>query len=73
MTKNGLRKGRAPRNAVDRAMKYAAESCIRLIWIDQECLEQDNRTDKENGIQSMDLVYSRSLYPLGLLNSCMTE
>jgi hypothetical protein len=73
MTKRGRRKGRAPRNVVNRAIKYASRYGIRLIWIDQECIEQDNREDKENGIQSMDLVYSRSMYPVGLLNSFLKE
>ncbi|KAL8664897.1 MAG: hypothetical protein Q9168_007814, partial [Polycauliona sp. 1 TL-2023] len=66
-TSQGPRAGRAPRQILDRAIKFAASRNLKLIWIDQECIDQDNREDKELGIQSMDAVYIRSRYPLGLL------
>lgn len=49
-------------------MKYADSVGIRLIWIDQECINQDNRADKEHGIQSMDLVYFNARRAVGLLD-----
>jgi len=66
-TPRGVRPGRAPRDVVKRAIKFAASRGVKFIWIDQECIEQDDREDKELGVQSMDLVYQRSYYPLGLL------
>lgn len=49
-------------------MKYADSVGTRLIWIDQECIDQDNRADKEHGIQSMDLVYFNARRAVGLLD-----
>ncbi|KAI4195057.1 MAG: hypothetical protein LQ350_007422 [Teloschistes chrysophthalmus] len=69
----GLRAGRAPRRVLDRAIRFAASRNVKFIWIDQECIEQDNREDKELGVQSMDLVYLRSRFPLGLLTCTFDE
>jgi len=68
-TTSGFRHSQAPREILDRAMKYAAIEGVRLIWIDQECIEQTDRSDKEFGIQSMDLVYQRASHPVGLMNA----
>jgi hypothetical protein len=69
MTSNGMRKGRVPRDIMDRALRYAANKGLSFIWIDQECIEQDDPVEKELAIQSMHLVYRRSEYPLGLLTA----
>lgn len=69
MTSNGMRKGRVSRDVMDRALRYAANKGLSFIWIDQECIEQDNPVEKELAIQSMHLVYRRSDYPLGLLTA----
>jgi hypothetical protein len=69
MTSNGMRKGRVPRDVMDRALRYAANKGLSFIWIDQECIEQDDPVEKELAIQSMHLVYRRSEYPLGLLTA----
>jgi hypothetical protein len=66
-TTRAVRPGRAPRDVVKRAISFAASRGVRFVWIDQECIEQDDREDKELGVQSMDLIYQRSYYPLGLL------
>lgn len=66
-TAQGPRANKAPSSILDRAIAYAAEYGLGLIWIDQECINQDDRDDKENGIQSMDLVYERATHPVGLL------
>ena len=55
--KRGDRENNAPKKVLDRAIAFAAFHNIHLIWIDQECIGQDDRTDKECGIQSMDLIY----------------
>ncbi|KDR74223.1 hypothetical protein GALMADRAFT_249965 [Galerina marginata CBS 339.88] len=66
---SGYRQSRAPRMILDRAIKYAIHEGFDLIWIDQECIEQSNQSDKEAGIQSMDLVYQRASRPVGLLDA----
>jgi hypothetical protein len=68
-TTKDSRPSRAPKTILDRAIAYASFYGIRFIWIDQECIEQDNRLDQEVGIQSMDLVYERSAAPVGILQT----
>jgi hypothetical protein len=63
------RPNKAPKSILDRAIAYASFYGIRFIWIDQECIDQDNRLDQEVGIQSMDLVYERSAAPVGILQT----
>ncbi|KAK2728215.1 hypothetical protein CKAH01_11209 [Colletotrichum kahawae] len=60
---------RAPRATIDRVVRFARENGFRMIWIDQECIEQDNPTEKELGIQSMDLVYQRAHTCIGLMST----
>ncbi|KAL9137057.1 MAG: hypothetical protein Q9175_001735 [Cornicularia normoerica] len=50
-----------------RASKYAAHHGIDFIWIDDECINRDNPDEHEMAMQSMDLIYSFSRYPVGLL------
>lgn len=58
----------APKEILDRAIYIAANNGLRLIWIDQECIDQDNRMDKEFGIQSMDVVFERAAMVIGPLS-----
>ena len=51
----------------DRVISYAKYYGVRLIWIDKECVPQEHCDEKEIAMQSMDLVYSFSQHPLGLL------
>lgn len=67
-TSKDVRDNNAPAEILSRAILFAAYYNIRLIWIDQECIDQDDREDKEQGIQSMDLVYQHASRPLALLN-----
>lgn len=64
----GTRANKASTTTLTRAIRFAAEHEIRLIWIDQECMEQDDREEKELGIQSMDMVYQEATHTLILLN-----
>jgi len=57
----------APKEILDRAIYIAANNGLRLIWIDQECIDQDDRMDKEFGIQSMDVVFERAAMVIGPL------
>ncbi|KAH8661613.1 heterokaryon incompatibility protein-domain-containing protein [Tricladium varicosporioides] len=67
------RDNRAPKEVLDRAISYAAYNGLRLIWIDQECIEQSDREDQEFGIQSMDLVYERAADSVALFNVCIQK
>ncbi|KAI5783958.1 heterokaryon incompatibility protein-domain-containing protein [Pyronema domesticum] len=62
-----LRPNRARPEVLIRSFQYAAVHGIRKIWIDQECIDQNDPIDKEMGIQSMDLVYRRADVTLVLL------
>ncbi|KAL0938424.1 uncharacterized protein CTRU02_205034 [Colletotrichum truncatum] len=66
---NGTRRPvRASRATIDRVVRFARENGFRMIWIDQECIEQDNPTEKELSIQSMDLVYQKAHTCIGLMS-----
>ena len=72
-TEKGMRNNKARSDILSRAIKFAAYHGIRLIWIDQECIDQDDREDKEEGIQSMDLVYQQATHALALLDARITS
>ena len=52
---------------LSRATKYAEHHGIDRIWIDDECIDRDNANEHEMAMQSMDLIYSFSQHPVGLL------
>ena len=52
---------------LDRIIEYAKYLNCPLFWIDQECIDQRNCPEKDAAIDSMDLVYSLSEYPMALL------
>ncbi|KAF3805198.1 hypothetical protein GCG54_00010475 [Colletotrichum gloeosporioides] len=64
---------RAPRATIDRVVRFARENGFRMIWIDQECIDQANPSEKELGIQSMDLVYQRAHTCIGLMSTLWTQ
>ncbi|KAG4437773.1 hypothetical protein IFR05_006758 [Cadophora sp. M221] len=70
---DNIRTARARPQVIHRAFRYALAVGIGSVWIDQECIEQDDRADKEAGIQSMDLVYRNAHCALGLLEECCVE
>lgn len=65
----GRRECAVPRHVLSRAISFAAYYEVPHIWFDKECIGQSDPIDQELGIQSMDIVYQRSLYPLGLLQT----
>ena len=65
------RKNRAPDQVIDRAVQFARKRGLRMIWLDQECLPQDNSEEQELGIQAMDMVYQRAYCSLGLFESVL--
>ncbi|KAF2099285.1 hypothetical protein NA57DRAFT_55258 [Rhizodiscina lignyota] len=63
----GVRKNNAPKEVIDRAIKFAKDRRIQLVWIDQECINQSDRHDKECGIRSMDDIFLNAAKVIGLL------
>ncbi|KAI3317944.1 heterokaryon incompatibility protein-domain-containing protein [Xylariaceae sp. AK1471] len=51
----------------ERVKKYMDYFGLCYLWIDRECIAQNAGEEKTTALQAMDLVYSRSEYPLGLL------
>ncbi|KAE8150632.1 heterokaryon incompatibility protein-domain-containing protein [Aspergillus avenaceus] len=68
-TDRGIRQSRAPRSVLERSISYAIAQSIRFVWIDQECIDQDDPLDLEQGIQCMDQVYRSAKSSIGLLNT----
>ncbi|KAK5624462.1 hypothetical protein RRF57_000178 [Xylaria bambusicola] len=51
----------------ERVLRYARHVKCDAIWVDRECVDQDNAKEKETAIQNMHLVYSLSRRPIALL------
>ncbi|KAI1312392.1 heterokaryon incompatibility protein-domain-containing protein [Xylaria venustula] len=51
----------------ERVLRYAQHVKCETIWIDRECVDQENTKEKETAIQNMHLVYSLSRRPIALL------
>ncbi|KAK3352871.1 heterokaryon incompatibility protein-domain-containing protein [Lasiosphaeria hispida] len=66
-----VRANRAPEEILDRAVAFARESGFRFVWIDQECIDQDDAEEKAIAISSMDLVYSRATRSIALMDSVL--
>ena len=72
-TSAGTRSGKAPVDVIDRAVAFAASQDLGLLWIDQEVIDQENASDKSQGIQVMDIVYERSLWPIAVLDTTIVS
>ena len=68
LTNERVRLARAPTNILDRAVQYASSRSIRAIWIDQECIDQDDTADKAMHIQAMDAIYRAAQEVVDVLN-----
>lgn len=68
-TSNGVRLVRAPRSVLERSISYAVAQGIRFIWIDQECIDQEDPLDLQQGVQCMDQVYRSATNSIGLLST----
>lgn len=68
-----LRSAVCPATLLERVIAYAAKEDMRLIWIDQECIDQEDEDDKESGIQAMDIVYEQAACSLAVLQACIME
>lgn len=67
------RHARAPTATLKTAIEYAIRYNIPYIWIDQDCIEQSDREDKIAGIQTLDLVYRRAEYSVGILKEALNS
>lgn len=54
---------------LSQGIAYASWYDYPFLWFDKECINQSDSHDQKLGIQSMDIVYNHSLYPLGLMQS----
>jgi Heterokaryon incompatibility protein (HET) len=59
---------RVPGLLFDRAIRFAQTHGIGFLWIDKECIYQEDKRDKGKWVQIMDLVYRDSKLSLGLLS-----
>ncbi|KAK4224083.1 heterokaryon incompatibility protein-domain-containing protein [Podospora fimiseda] len=62
-----FRKARASRDVLLRSLEYAEANGSKRIWIDQECIHQDDEDDKKDAMQNMHLVYRQATTTLVLL------
>jgi hypothetical protein len=70
VTKDGSERRNTVRNLViSRVLRYAGYAESSLFWIDQECVNQKSRREKQMAMDSMDRVYNGSRYPVGLLST----
>ncbi len=53
---------------LDRALAYARYVRCENIWVDKECIDQDDEAAKDRLVQSMDLVYGQSRRTVALLS-----
>ncbi|RYP20412.1 hypothetical protein DL765_002788 [Monosporascus sp. GIB2] len=63
-----VRETKASRDVLLRSLEYAAAKGVKRIWIDQECIHQDDDEDKKDALQNMHLVYRRAKATLVLLD-----
>ncbi|KAF3916937.1 hypothetical protein ABW21_db0208747 [Orbilia brochopaga] len=58
ITRDGEQKAAsAPSNILLRAAAFSQHHGYQLLWCDQESIDQNDRADKEPGVQAMDIVY----------------
>lgn len=67
MTENSnIQSSSTPPDVLHRAIAFALNHHLNAIWIDQECILQEDAQDKEDGIQAMDFVYQESSHPVAI-------
>ncbi|KAL8356164.1 hypothetical protein RB601_001462 [Gaeumannomyces tritici] len=64
---------RAQNSTIDRVVAFARENGFRMIWIDQECINQTDAKEKELAIHSMDLVYLKAEQSIGLFQTRLEQ
>jgi hypothetical protein len=56
---------------IERAIRYANHMESPHLWVDQDCIDQTDKAKKQLAMDSMDLVYSGSKYPVGLMSTVL--
>lgn len=62
-------KSQFPDHYFDRVIMYAQSQSIDRLWIDKECIHQEDDEDRSLGVQIMDAVYEGSDLSIGLLTT----
>jgi hypothetical protein len=74
VAENGSERNNSVRNLViSRVLRYAEYAESSLFWIDQECVNQKSKREKQMAMDSMDRVYNGSRYPVGLLSTIICD
>lgn len=66
---------RCPTQVLHRALLFAQEKIkgVPLLWIDQECIDQDDPADVENHLQVMHEIYQRSTFTAVILSRLIND
>ncbi|PNP60661.1 hypothetical protein FNYG_14610 [Fusarium nygamai] len=56
-----------------RAIMFAISKNVSLIWIDQECVDQNDETDIQNHLRCNHIIYHQARFKIGLLNFELTS
>ncbi|KAJ9658007.1 hypothetical protein H2198_003976 [Neophaeococcomyces mojaviensis] len=63
----GERLSKVRDSALDRVVNYMENYEIKRLWVDRECINQEDRDERQAAIQSMDLLYQTAETSLALL------
>jgi Heterokaryon incompatibility protein (HET) len=61
------REPRCPAKILIRAIMFAISSNVSLIWIDQECIDQEDETDVRNHLECNHVIFDQAKFKVGLL------
>jgi hypothetical protein len=70
---NRRRKSNVPAWLLDRIITYAASQGYKLIWIDQECVDQEDPDQVGQAVQAYHAVYRQSQQVVAVLTAEITE
>jgi hypothetical protein len=68
-----VEKPRCSAKLLIRAIMFAISSNVSLIWIDQECVDQDDQTDIQNHLQCNHIIFDQAKFKVGLLTFELTN
>ncbi|KAF4628132.1 hypothetical protein G7Y89_g10022 [Cudoniella acicularis] len=70
---NQRRKSNAPAWLLDRIIAYAASQGFKFIWIDQECVDQEDPEQVDQAVKAYHAVYRQSQQIVAVLTAGITE
>jgi hypothetical protein len=70
---NQRRKSNVPAWLLDRIIAYAASQGFKLIWIDQECVDQEDPEQVDQAVKAYHAVYRQSQQVVAVLTTRITE